>query len=125
MAWQSGGLKSGTPGTSSEDELIADTPSGSLLRDSGGMGQTRMPGDVLKFQLQLSREMCLISERLQCLECKVHSSADGYLEAQLGQVMDAGRRDAEQRRELAETFAAALQEERDARLNETGALRVA
>lgn len=82
-----------------------------------------LPEDLLHLQYQLSREVCLMAERLQRLECKVHSAASGYLETQLGKIMDAGRRDAEQRRELAETFASALQEERDARLRESREVR--
>lgn len=118
MSWLAAGMTASTSG--SEDELIADCPEAVLLaQHAAGQGQ------LLQCQLYISREVCLMRERLQRLECKVHSDSGVHLEAGLSSIVEAGRRDAEQRRELAETFAAALQEERDARHGEIDELRAA
>lgn len=118
--WASGcnGSPGDTPG--SEEELIADCPAGycGACPPQGFAQHAAVPSEYLQMQLQLSRELCLLGERLQRLECKAQGAAESHLEAQLAQVVEAGRRDAEYRRELAETFAAALQEERDARLGD-------
>jgi len=107
---------------SSEEELVADACGLPQLR--GGSPHADTPEGFLQFHLQLSREVCLLAERLENLEHRVHSSSVGsYVEAQLGEVVDAGRRDAEQRRELAATFASALQEEREARISDMSELR--
>merc|ERR1719203_1801586 len=85
MAWLASGLKAGeTPVSSgqSEEELIADLP----MQLRGGVPRSPhadTPEGFLQFHLQLSREVCLLAERLENLERRVHSSAaDAYVEAQ-------------------------------------------
>mmetsp|Transcript_33861 Transcript_33861/g.60881 ORF Transcript_33861/g.60881 Transcript_33861/m.60881 type:complete len:80 (-) Transcript_33861:1-240(-) len=65
------------------------------------------------------REVSHISDRVQRLEFEIRSPARQCLEAQMATILEAGRRDAEQRRELATVFAKALEEERDGRILET------
>lgn len=71
----------------------------------------------------LVAEMRSLSDRLARLEHEVRSPARGCLESQIATILEAGRRDAEQRRELATVFAKALEEEREGRIMETTELR--
>lgn len=68
-------------------------------------------------------DMRNLSDRLARLEHEVRSPARGCLESQIATILEAGRRDAEQRRELATVFAKALEEEREGRIMETSELR--
>lgn len=71
----------------------------------------------------LMREVSSLSERVARLEFELRSPARGFLEAQIVTIIDAARRDEEQRRELAQTVFKAMEEEREIRMAETGDLR--
>lgn len=86
---------------------------------------SRRNSEATELHLFLMREMSRLSERLDRIEAEVRSNTRGGMEVQLEKLLEAGKKDAEQRRELATVFAKALEEERNARLVETRSLRVA